>query len=146
MKFTKRKINWIATAGVLFLGLAVTGGHANPPTPQKGDWRPTLSPDAQSEALRQTFTGNSDWRINRRQETFNGAVTRNPDNGDLRSRTYVLYDEDRNARFFIDNDNTANFEGKEVEISGNLDAATNTIHAESINEIARPRSSALLGK
>lgn len=145
MKSTKRKISLIGIAGLLFLGLGVTGGHANPPAPQKGDWRPSLSPDAR-EALRQTFTGNSDWRINRRQETFNGAVTRILDNGDLRSQTYVLYDEDRNARFFIDNDNVANYEGKEVELSGNLDAANHTIHAESINEIARPRRSALLGK
>lgn len=63
------------------------------------------------------------------EKTFTGKVTKS--NG-----RYVLEDQTMNSTYYLDDTKSAQkYEGKNVKITGTLDAANNTIHVEKIQPV-----------
>jgi uncharacterized protein YdeI (BOF family) len=63
-------------------------------------------------------------------KTFSGTVIKNGD-------TYVLSDAANKLAFVLDDAQKARqYEGKKVKVTGTVDVASNTIHVETIQEIA----------
>ena len=65
-----------------------------------------------------------------KEKIFSGTIIKNGD-------TYVLSDAANKLSFALDNAEKASpYEGKKVKVTGTVDVASNTIHVESIQEIA----------
>ena len=65
-----------------------------------------------------------------KEKTFSGTIIKNGD-------TYVLSDAANKLSFVLDDVEKARpYEGKKVKVTGTVDVANNTIHVESIQEIA----------
>jgi hypothetical protein len=63
-------------------------------------------------------------------KTFTGRILTSGDN-------FVLSDTATKARYLLDNQDKARpYEGKNVEVTGTIDGASNLIHIETIQEIA----------
>ena len=61
---------------------------------------------------------------------FSGTVIKNGD-------TYVLSDAANKLSFTLDDtEKASHYEGKKVKVTGKVDVASNTIHVETIQEIA----------
>jgi Protein of unknown function (DUF5818) len=61
---------------------------------------------------------------------FSGTIVKNGD-------TYVLSDAGTKTSYVLDDAQKASpYEGKKVKVTGTVDAANNTIHVETIQEIA----------
>jgi hypothetical protein len=63
-------------------------------------------------------------------KVFSGTILRNGDN-------FVLSDAANKLAYILDNAEKASpYEGKKVKVTGTVDAANNTIHVETIQELA----------
>jgi Protein of unknown function (DUF5818) len=63
-------------------------------------------------------------------KTFSGTIMKNGD-------TFVLNDAGTKTSYVLDDAQKASrYEGKKVKVTGTVDVATNTIHVETIQEIA----------
>jgi hypothetical protein len=63
-------------------------------------------------------------------KVFSGTILRSGDN-------YVLSDTANKLAYLLDNPEKAGpYEGKKVKVTGTVDAANNTIHIETIQELA----------
>jgi hypothetical protein len=63
-------------------------------------------------------------------KTFTGTIVRNGDN-------FVLSDAGTKTSYVLDDARKASqFEGKKVKVRGTVDVASNTIHVETIEEVA----------
>jgi hypothetical protein len=63
-------------------------------------------------------------------KTFTGTVTKN-------GETFVLSDPSSKTSYTLDDAHKASqFEGKKVKVTGTVDMASNTIHVETIEEVA----------
>jgi Protein of unknown function (DUF5818) len=63
-------------------------------------------------------------------KTFTGTVTKN-------GETFVLSDPSSKTSYTLDDVHKASqFEGKKVKVTGTVDMASNTIHVETIEEVA----------
>lgn len=63
-------------------------------------------------------------------KTFSGTILKNGDN-------FVLSDTASKISYVLDDaEKASQFEGKKVKVTGTVDVASNTIHVESIQEIA----------
>jgi hypothetical protein len=63
-------------------------------------------------------------------KTFTGTVTKN-------GETFVLSDPSSKTSYMLDDVRKASqFEGKKVKVTGTVDMASNTIHVETIEEVA----------
>jgi hypothetical protein len=61
---------------------------------------------------------------------FSGTIVKNGDN-------YVLSDSASKLSYVLDDaEKASQFEGKKVKVTGTVDVASNTIHVETIQEIA----------
>jgi hypothetical protein len=66
----------------------------------------------------------------RESKIFSGTILKNGD-------TYVLSDAGTKTSYVLDDAQKASpYEGKKVKVTGTVDAASNTIHVETIQEIA----------
>jgi hypothetical protein len=101
------KKTMLAVAGLLFLFAAVpTRARATPP-----------------QASRQQ-------QSQQKAKIFSGTIIKNGDN-------FVLSDTASKLSYILDDAAKASpFEGKKVKVTGTVDVATNTIHVESIQEVA----------
>ena len=76
-----------------------------------------LMPSAQKEANPQT-------------KTFSGTIVKSGDN-------FVLSDSANKISYMLDDaQKVSQYEGKKVKVTGTVDVATNTIHVETVQEIA----------
>jgi uncharacterized protein YdeI (BOF family) len=63
-------------------------------------------------------------------KVFSGTIVKNGDN-------FVLSDAANKISYMLDNaEKASQFEGKKVKVTGTVDIASNTIHVETIQEIA----------
>jgi hypothetical protein len=63
-------------------------------------------------------------------KTFSGTILKNGD-------TYVLSDAGTKTSYFLDDAQKASpYEGKKVKVTGTVDLSSNTIHVETIQEVA----------
>jgi hypothetical protein len=63
-------------------------------------------------------------------KTFSGTILKN-------GNTYVLSDAGTKTSYVLDDAQKASpYEGKKVKVTGTVDAASNTIHVETIQEVA----------
>jgi hypothetical protein len=63
-------------------------------------------------------------------KVFSGTIIKNGDN-------FVLSDAANKLSYLLDDaEKASQFEGKKVKVTGTVDVASNTIHVESIQEIA----------
>lgn len=63
-------------------------------------------------------------------KTFSGTIVKNGDN-------FVLSDAANKLSYILDNaEKASQYEGKKVTVTGTVDVASNTIHVETIQEIA----------
>lgn len=103
-----KKIGSYLIAAVFALGIAAGIGQARAKTSQTTQVKP----------LTQTFTG---------------EVTRSPDDRE-RQTPYILYDQTRQTNYFLDDNgrNLGRYDGDEVQVTGTLNRAGDTIHVQSI--------------
>ena len=67
---------------------------------------------------------------NHKAKVFSGTILKNGDN-------YVLSDSASKLSYVLDDAEKASpYEGKKVKVTGTVDVASNTIHVETIQEIA----------
>jgi hypothetical protein len=105
-----RKMTFCA---VLFVAIPASISHAKTTLPQ--------SPQARSQ-----------------DQTFIGEVTRSSDSRE-RQTPYILYDETRKMNYFLDNNGNnlqlGQYHDREVQVTGTLNSAGDTIHVESIKKL-----------
>jgi uncharacterized protein YdeI (BOF family) len=87
----------------------------------------TAIPKLASATSRPNFTPQ---QTQEKAKTFSGTIIKNGDK-------YVLSDAANKLAFVLDDSEKASqFEGKRVKVTGTVDVASNTIHVETIQEIA----------
>jgi hypothetical protein len=107
------KIALCLTAALLFVAIPVGIGHAKTALPQSPQARP-------------------------QNQTFIGEVSRSS-NSRERQTPFILYDQTRKMNYFLDDDGN-NLQlgqdyGREVQVTGTLNRAGDTIHAQSIKKL-----------
>ena len=105
-----KKLPYLAAA-VFFLGLTPAVSHAA------------------------TAPANKHEQADTQKLMFAGKVTRTSDNRDFQNQ-YILYDQTRMRNFYLDDDVKArDYDQKNVQITGTLDSANDTIHIDSIKAL-----------
>jgi len=93
------------------------------PIPAQSSQQPGQDEPAASPQQGQT-SGSQD-QMNQANHTFTGTLVKSGNNYVLRTADNVTYQLD-------DQDKASKFEGKNVKVTGSLDAATNIIHVQAI--------------
>jgi hypothetical protein len=105
-----KKIANFLMAAVLSVGIAASIGQARAKTSQSTQVKP-------------------------RTQTFTGEVSRSPDDRE-RQTPYILYDQTRQMNYFLDDNGNngalARYNDHEIQVTGTLDRAGDTIHVQSI--------------
>jgi len=121
----------LATSGIALSLYAQGAQSANPSTTQSTTVQTSTTKSDDNQAPAQsTTTQTTTSAVNTAPtvDTFTGKITK-------KDKQFLLEDKDKNASYKLDDARKADrFEGKVVRVIGTLDAATNMIHVQSIEE------------